>query len=368
MGQSDPGVCMSTIEEKYWCILLAEGNKMHSIRRKNVDILMLLRWLMKRIVVVMVVAIVILWINLNILSKNMCRRRYSFLDRIPSQVNHMRDLVEVSDEDCKNMLRMDRVAFLRLSNLLHSSVYLKNSKYVTIQEKLAMFFSILSHHTKNRYVTFHFRRTGQTVSKYFQSSILNRSPMIVLIPDGGKFKGSLRALDGTYIDVQVPKSEKARYMNRKGQVTVNVLTRWEGSTTDSRVLRNVINCTHGLKIPKGFLTPYKGVGYHLSEWSSRRPQNDQEYFNMKHTRVRNVIERTFGLPKIHWGILRSLSWYPVKIHNQIIMACSLIHNYIHTHMKVDPLENGLDEFMNNKQSQAVLDNPEVIDSLDASPE
>ncbi|KAL8457369.1 hypothetical protein ACS0TY_035286 [Phlomoides rotata] len=30
-----------------------------------------------------------------------------FLDRIPGQVNNMRDLVEVRDEDCKKMLRMD---------------------------------------------------------------------------------------------------------------------------------------------------------------------------------------------------------------------------------------------------------------------
>ncbi|KAL8543567.1 hypothetical protein ACS0TY_004215 [Phlomoides rotata] len=102
------------IDDKYWCILLAEENKMRSIRRKNVDILMLLMWLMKRIVVVMVVAIVILWYNQNKLSKNMCRKRYSFLDRIPSQVNHMRNLVEVSDKDCKKVLQMDRVAFLRL--------------------------------------------------------------------------------------------------------------------------------------------------------------------------------------------------------------------------------------------------------------
>ncbi|KAL8524059.1 hypothetical protein ACS0TY_013867 [Phlomoides rotata] len=273
----------------------------------------------------------------------MCRRRYSFLDRIPSQVNHMRDLVEVSDEDCKNMLQMDRVAFLRLSNLLHSSVDLKNSKYVTIQEKLAMFFTS------------------------YNLFLVHPQP----VPDDstdtrwGKFKGSLRALDGTYIDVQVPTSEKARYMNRKGQVTVNVLTIWEGSTTDPRVLRNLITSDiianlHYFSCVRNY---YLGDnGYPIAS------SNDQEYFNMKHTRARNVIERSFGLRKMHWGILRSLSWYPVKIHNQIIMACSLIHNYIHIHMKVDPLENGLDEFMNNKKSQAVLDNPEVIDSLDASPE
>ncbi|KAL8516790.1 hypothetical protein ACS0TY_015157 [Phlomoides rotata] len=64
---------------------------------------------------------------------------------------------------------------------------------------------------------------------------------------------------------------------------VYVLTGWEGSAANSRVLRNAINRENGLKVPKGnyylcdndypncegFLTPYKGVRYHLNEWTSR---------------------------------------------------------------------------------------------------
>ncbi|KAL8498142.1 hypothetical protein ACS0TY_021465 [Phlomoides rotata] len=64
---------------------------------------------------------------------------------------------------------------------------------------------------------------------------------------------------------------------------VYVITGWEGSGTDSRVLRDAVNHTHGLKVfmekyylcdngypnCEGFLTPYKRVMYHLSEWSSR---------------------------------------------------------------------------------------------------
>ncbi|KAL8510292.1 hypothetical protein ACS0TY_017194 [Phlomoides rotata] len=114
--------------------------------------------------------------------------------------------------------------------------------------------------------------------------------------------GCLGVLDKTHIDVQVPTIDKVTYKNRKGQVSMNVLcvcdmnmrfvyvlTGLEGSTADSRVLRDAINRTHGLKVPRGcyylydnnypncegFLMPYKGVRYHLSEWSSRRPQNYQ---------------------------------------------------------------------------------------------
>ncbi|KAL8457778.1 hypothetical protein ACS0TY_035598 [Phlomoides rotata] len=140
---------------------------MRLIRRKNARFLMLVRSLMNRTIMVLVVAIAILWMNQNRESRNRRRRRFSLVDRIPSQITNMRDLVEVSDDDCKKMLRMDRVAFVRLCSLLQTAGGLNNSKYVTAQEKVAMFLSILAHHTKNRSVMFQFKRSGQTVSKYF---------------------------------------------------------------------------------------------------------------------------------------------------------------------------------------------------------
>ncbi|KAL8481300.1 hypothetical protein ACS0TY_027717 [Phlomoides rotata] len=42
------------------------------------------------------------------------RRRFSMIDRIPNQVSNMHRLVEISDEVCKDQLRMDRISFVRL--------------------------------------------------------------------------------------------------------------------------------------------------------------------------------------------------------------------------------------------------------------
>ena len=92
---------------------------------------------------------------------------------------------------------------------------------------------------------------------------------------------------------------------------------------------------------EGFLAPYRGTRYHLQEWedNSRAPRNHEEYFNMKHSRARNVIERCFGLLKRRWAILRSPSHYPIKIQGRMITACSLLHNFIRMYMAVDPEEN-----------------------------
>lgn len=63
-----------------------------------------------------------------------------------------------------------------------------------------------------------------------------------------------------------------------------------------------------------FLTPYRGIRYHLNEWgaNAQRLATWQEYYNMRHTRVRNVIERAFGILKIRWGILRCAVNYPIR--------------------------------------------------------
>ncbi|KAL8493380.1 hypothetical protein ACS0TY_024553 [Phlomoides rotata] len=107
-------------------------------------------------------------------------------------------------------------------------------------------------------------------------------------------------------------------------------------------------CDNGYPSCEGFLMSYKGVRYHLSEWSSRRPQNFQEYFNMKYTRARNVLEHTFGLLKMRLGILRSPSWNPIKTHNKIIISCCLFHNFIRNEIAVDRLEYHVDEFLHKQ--------------------
>ncbi|MFQ6634528.1 hypothetical protein Gotur_012267 [Gossypium turneri] len=58
---------------------------------------------------------------------------------------------------------------------------------------------------------------------------------------------------------------------------------------------------------------------------------------MKHASTHNVIERCFRLLKLKWRILRSSSFYPVRVHSKIIIACCLLHNFILIYMSLDPI-------------------------------
>lgn len=74
------------------------------------------------------------------------------------------------------------------------------------------------------------------------------------------------ALDGTYINIRVLIADKPRYRNRRDDISVNVLgvcdkhmnfiyilTGWEGSAADSRILRDAVTRPNGLKVPNGEL-------------------------------------------------------------------------------------------------------------------
>ncbi|KAL8555924.1 hypothetical protein ACS0TY_003659 [Phlomoides rotata] len=114
-------------------------------------------------------------------------RRFFLIDRIPDQVSNMSRLVTLSDGACRDQLRMDRVSFARLCDLLGTLGSLSNSSTLSYLE---IEFLVLS-------------RTSAITDECTD-------------PRWKCFKGCLGALDGTYIDARVPEVDKLRYRNRKG--------------------------------------------------------------------------------------------------------------------------------------------------------
>ncbi|KAL8505780.1 hypothetical protein ACS0TY_016845 [Phlomoides rotata] len=183
-------------------------------------------------VVIISVGIIILTLNKRRRRAGVHRRIFTILDRIPAQMKNMSYLCEVSDVDCRDQLRMDRATFHKLCFILQSVCGLKSSRRVCVPEKVAMFLSILSHHTKNKCVKFAFKRSGQTISKHFHAvlnSVLRLHAMFLVRPQPitedntdqrwHQFQGFLGALDGTHIDVHVPVSDKGRVMDQFGNQT-----------------------------------------------------------------------------------------------------------------------------------------------------
>ncbi|KAL5538384.1 hypothetical protein UlMin_046122 [Ulmus minor] len=290
------------------------------------------------------------------------------LVRHETRLEYLDSLIGSSDINCVDQLRMNKMTFGVLCELLRVDGRVKKDGLVTLEDQVCMLLHTLAHHVKNRIIRSRFKWSGETISRYFNSmlhGVLRLQDNLLCVPE----PNCLGALDETYIQVRVLENEKPRYRTRKSDITTNLLgvcsrdlkfifvfPGWEGSASDSRVFCDAISNPNGLKVPRGcyylvdagysnaedFLSPYRGTRYHLKEWGQRIPSNREEYFNMKHSFARNVIERCFGLLKVRWAILRSLSFYPIKTQCRIITACCLLHNLIRREMVVDPAECQLD--------------------------
>ena len=126
-----------------------------------------------------------------------------------------------------------------------------------------------------------------------------------------------------------------------------VLSGWEGSAHDGRVLQSAIG--NGFKAPPGryyladagytstidlLLTPYQKTRYHLKEWerASKRPETSEEIFNLRHSQARNVVERTFGVFKSRFQILKKgRDGFSLYTQMKLVYALTALHNFLNAH-------------------------------------
>ncbi|KAL0552010.1 hypothetical protein IC582_011103 [Cucumis melo] len=242
-------------------------------------------------------------------------------------------LIHKSDLCCRQSTRMDRRCFAILCHLLRTSAGLVGTEVIDVEEMVAMFLHILAHDVKNRMIQKEFARSGETVSRHFNIVLLAilrlhdellKKPQPVTNsctdPRWKWFEVSTNCLDSSY-------------------TYQTICVRWLFHTWYYYL------CDVGYPNAEGFLAPYRGERYHLSEWrgESNAPTTAREFFNMKHLSARNVIERAFGLLKGRWTILRGKSYYPVDVQCRTIMACCLLHNLIKREMTNNEIIDDLDE-------------------------
>lgn len=191
----------------------------------------------------------------------------------------LKEMYDGSDVTCYDELRLTKRNFHDLCTLLREKCGLKDSIYVTVEEKVAMFLLVVGHGLKMRLLHGTYKRSLETISRHFctvLSAILSLTNEFIKLPDPSIpppndykwkwFGNALGALDGCHVDVMVDVADQGRYRNRKQSITTNmlgvvdwnmkflyVLPGWEGSTSDSRVLCDAMrpNRQDAFVVPKG---------------------------------------------------------------------------------------------------------------------
>ncbi|KAL1944221.1 hypothetical protein VTO73DRAFT_3406 [Trametes versicolor] len=222
-----------------------------------------------------------------------------------------------------------------------------------LEEQLAIFLYTCRTGLSTRHVGERFQRANATITKYFKKMLIALSSppfytSYVRLPEETEpvperiyydpryhpfFEHVLGAGDGSHITTAPSAEERGASRNRKGGVSQNifatctldtllftyVLSGIEGSATDSTVFQRAREAD--FRVPEGryyladagygfndaLLVPYRGVRYHLAEWgrAAVKPVNKEELFNLRHAKLRNAIERIFGIVKKRFPILRS---------------------------------------------------------------
>ncbi|GKB57233.1 Myb/SANT-like domain-containing protein [Tanacetum coccineum] len=211
----------------------------------------------------------------------------------------------------------------------------------------------------------------------------------------------------------MPNRDASRYRGRKGYPAINVLVActfdlkftyvlsgWEGTTSDSRIVKYALTRYDKLLIPDDgeisqihlslmvkyglingdesqtlsfemevgnrsifvkeinrgrvdgglphritLIAPYRGIRYHLKEYSARAPQNLRELFNLRHSLLRNFIEQAFSVLKKIFPIIRSTTelFYSCDKQSDIFLACCILNNFL---LEVDHDKELEDEVIN----------------------
>ncbi|XP_062080151.1 uncharacterized protein LOC133784900 [Humulus lupulus] len=233
-------------------------------------------------------------------------------------------------------IRMDINTFRSLCRRLVEMEVIEHDRVISVEEAVVMFLWIVTHNQRVRTVAERYQHSGETICRQFGRVL-----------DALCYLGNedcVGAIDGTHVSAVAPTLKQLAFRGRKVDVTQNVMAAcsfnmmftyvyagWEGTANDSRVLLDAMRKDDNF--PMSPQAPYRGERYHLHRFRARgnHPRGAMELFNYRHSSLRNVIERCFGLLKARFPILKSMPPYLLGKQRRIPIACCAIHNWIRMH-------------------------------------
>ncbi|XP_055357567.1 putative nuclease HARBI1 [Paramacrobiotus metropolitanus] len=153
----------------------------------------------------------------------------------------------------------------------------------------------------------------------------------------------LGAVDGTHINIKAPHFRPESYVNRKGELSLNVQACVNSSLefihlyvgAPGRVHDQNVFDNSGLEalIPENWMILDKRDGGYRATRKVLTPFREngrlsakQEDFNKIQSSLRKVVERAFGVLKRRFKILKYLDYDDMCTMKHIIIVCCLFHN------------------------------------------
>lgn len=267
-------------------------------------------------------------------------------------------------------------------NKLYSIINIKDSYEISSKQKLLCFLYIVAQNRSYRDVAETFNYPISTIYAIFYAVLLQLVQLyrvvvrLTVIEDadivrekGGKyqpyFEYTVGALDSSYINAQAKIKDVYRYRNRKGYLSQNVLAivdykrlftfvlpRQEGSAYNRRILYNAVDY-YSFRAPDRIyyladarysnsrltLTLYRGVRYYLREVqiAGLKLENTKELYNLRHSLLRNVVERIFGIFKRRFQIFKAALEFLYLIQTRLVYAYIALYNFLTVRGTIKPI-------------------------------
>uniref|UniRef100_A0A7N2KNV2 DDE Tnp4 domain-containing protein n=2 Tax=Quercus lobata TaxID=97700 RepID=A0A7N2KNV2_QUELO len=261
--------------------------------------------------------------------------------------SYMQETLDGHPRICYNTFRMAKHVFLHLCNELKRLHLLEeDTGIVSVQESIGILLYILGHNADIRLTGNRFQHSLETIQRRLRRALraFHSLGCLIIRPDQEAselpnhlrentkyyplFEKCVGASDGIHISAHAPGCKSTAHRDRCCDISQNVIcacnfdmrftyvhASWEGSAHDSRVMQEAIVdpgfqfpwpprgsyylVNSGYAIGSTFLPLHKSVRYHAQEFrgSARQPTTPQELFNYRHSSLRMVIERCFGVLK-----------------------------------------------------------------------
>ncbi|KAM3329114.1 hypothetical protein ACQJBY_026282 [Aegilops geniculata] len=292
--------------------------------------------------------------------------------RDKKRIAFLNNQIYKDDITCLTTLRLTRASFFGLCQVLRERSLLRDTVHICIEEQVAMFLITVGHNLRNRVVAAIFNRSGEPVSRYFglvlhaivqlRDEFIRQQSVEIPTKIAGDprwdpyFKDCIGAIDCTQIQASSCKNVETAFRGKKLVASQNVmaaidfdlrfthvLARWEGSAHDDAVLVDAIECENGPCVPQGkfylvdagygakpgFLPPFHGMRYHLTEWGNNHVRDARELFNFRHSSLRVPVERAFSSLKRRFKVLDDANpFFPSATQVDVVIACVILHNWV----------------------------------------
>ncbi|RWR86504.1 DDE_4 domain-containing protein [Cinnamomum micranthum f. kanehirae] len=243
------------------------------------------------------------------------------------------------------LLRMEQHVFRRLCMYFRSRNLLEDSKYILVEEQLAMFMMVIAHAHTNRVIQDRFQHSGKTIHKHFRQVLiammifakdmikpppLDTVPKEILLNPRFEpyFKDCIGAIDDTLVHAIIQPEKQIPYRAHDQRILLDTISderlKFPHAPPGKYYLVDA-----GYTNMKGFLSPFRNVRYWLPDFQGIViPRTREEHFNRLHSSLRNVIERSFGVLKARFPILKWMTPYPFPVQRIIVVATMAMHNFI----------------------------------------